>query len=76
MKVIEVFAKNEATDDMCAFIMRILRLCDGGEEMLWMFKHFFKEESESASPAPELDSGALASRTTKLTSLNLSNSEI
>ena len=74
--MIQVFAQNEATDDMCAFIMRILRQCDNGEDLLWMFKLFFKEESESASPAPELDSGALASRTTKLTSLNLSNSEI
>ena len=44
--------------------------------MLWMFKLFFKEESESASPAPELDSGTIASRTTKQNSLNMSDGEI
>ena len=74
--MVQVFAQNEATDDMCAFIMRILRLCEGGEEMLWMFKHFFKEESESSSTAPELDSGTIASRTTKQNSLNKSDGEI
>ena len=74
--MVQVFAQNEATDEMCAFIMRILRRCDDGAELLWMFKLFFKEESESASPAPELDSGTIASRTTKQNSLNMSDGEI
>jgi hypothetical protein len=76
VKVIEIFAKNEATDDMCAFIMRLLRHCDNSGDLLLIFKHFFKDESESASPASELESQSNATRTTKQNSLNMSDGEI